>query len=89
MARKINSLSNDARGAHQSQSALHDLRRIGAIMMQQLGVGLYIIDRCQNHVLPGNKVRRHYMHPDYADEKRAAWGKLGGKLTKTFDIDLK
>lgn len=59
----------------------HDLRRTGATMMQQLGVALDIIDRCQNHVLPGSKVRRHYMHHDYADEKRAAWTALGNLLT--------
>jgi len=59
----------------------HDLRRTGATLMQQLGVGLDIIDRCQNHVLPGSKVRRHYMHHDYADEKRAAWAVLGKRLS--------
>jgi hypothetical protein len=25
-------------------------------------------------------VRRHYMHHDYADETRAAWEKLGGRI---------
>ena len=58
----------------------HDLRRAGATMMQKLGVALDIIDRCQNHVLAGSKVRRHYMHHDYADEKRAAWVALGDRL---------
>lgn len=58
----------------------HDLRRTGATMMQALGISLDIIDRCQNHVLSGSKVRRSYMHHDYADEKRAAWGTLGEKL---------
>jgi integrase len=57
----------------------HDLRRTGATMMQKLGINLDVIDRCQNHVLPRSKVRRHYMHHDYADEKRAAWA-LGKKL---------
>lgn len=42
---------------------------------------LQVIDRCQNHVLPGSKVRRSYMHNDYADEKRAAWVALGAKLS--------
>lgn len=65
----------------------HDLRRTGATMMQQLGVGLDIIDRCQNHVLPGSKVRRHYMHHDYADEKRAAWAALGKRLSTIFITD--
>ena len=54
----------------------HDLRRTGATMMQALGISLDIIDRCQNHVLSGSKVRRSYMHHHYADEKRAAWEAL-------------
>ncbi|MET3132846.1 integrase [Oxalobacteraceae bacterium GrIS 1.11] len=58
----------------------HDLRRTGATMMQQLGISLDTIDRCQNHVLPGSKVRRHYLHHDYADEKRAAWAMLSERL---------
>ena len=58
----------------------HDLRRTAATMMQSLGISLDVIDRCQNHVLPGSKVRRHYLHHDYADEKRAAWDMLGSRL---------
>jgi integrase len=60
----------------------HDLRRTGATMMQSLGVPLEIIDRCQNHVLSGSKVRRHYLHHDYADEKRQAWTTLGERIEK-------
>lgn len=58
----------------------HDLRRTGATMMQALGVPLEVIDRCQNHILSGSKVRRHYMHHDYAQEKAEAWQKLGRRL---------
>jgi len=58
----------------------HDMRRTGATLMQGLGVPLETIDRCQNHVLPGPKVRRHYMHHRYAKEKTAAWGALGEQL---------
>jgi integrase len=58
----------------------HDLRRTGATLMQSMGVSLEIIDRCQNHVLPGSKVRRHYMLHDYAVEKRDAWRLLGERL---------
>lgn len=58
----------------------HDLRRTGATMMQQLGISLDIIDRCQNHVMAGSKVRRHYLHHDYAEEKAEAWAKLGKRL---------
>jgi hypothetical protein len=42
-----------------------------------VSVTLDIIDRCQNHVLPGFRVRRHYLHHDYRDEKTDAWHKLG------------
>jgi len=61
---------------------LHDLRITGATMMQALAVPLDIIDRCQNHVLKGNKVRSHYLHHDYAFEKRRAWETLGYSLRK-------
>lgn len=59
----------------------HDLRRTGATMMQALGISLDVIDRCQNHVLAGSRVRRHYLHHDYAAEKKDAWNLLGEKLT--------
>jgi integrase len=59
----------------------HDLRRTGATMMQSLGISLELIDRCQNHVLAGSKVRRHYLHHDYAKEKQEAWKLLGGRLS--------
>jgi len=43
-----------------------------------------IIDRCQNHVIHTgkNRVRRHYQLYDYADEKQAAWAKLGDYLER-------
>lgn len=69
-------LSNGDRG----EWTPHDLRRTAATMMQQLGVLPDIIDRCQNHVMAGSKVRRAYMHHDYADETREAWGKLGERI---------
>jgi len=46
-------------------------------MLQALGVSPDVIGRCQNYVLPGSKVRRHYLHHDYAKEKRAAWQAVG------------
>ena len=55
----------------------HDLRRTAATIMQRLGVSLDVIDRCQGHVLAGSRVRRHYLHHDYAPEKRDAWDRLG------------
>ena len=63
----------------------HDLRRTGATLMQSLGVSLEIIDRCQNHVLPGSKVRRHYLLHDYASEKKDAWQLLGDRLSKILN----
>lgn len=53
----------------------------GRTMMQALGVSLDVIDRCQNHVLTGSRVRRHYLHHDYADEKKNAWNLLGDRLS--------
>lgn len=58
----------------------HDLRRTGATMMQELGITLDIIDRCQNHLMGGSKVRRHYLHHEYAIEKTEAWRLLGERL---------
>lgn len=65
----------------------HDLRRTGATMMQALGVPLDTIDRCQNHVLSGSKVRRHYLHHDYATEKRDAWRALGTQIEQFLQRD--
>lgn len=46
-------------------------------MMQQLGVSLDLIGRCQNLVMIGSRVRREYLHEDYVAEKREAWARLG------------
>jgi len=64
----------------------HDLRRTGATMMQSLGITLDIIDRCQNHVMKG-KVRRHYLHHDYAKEKAEAWQLLGGRIEAILNAE--
>lgn len=58
----------------------HDLRRTGATMMQGMGVSLDVIDRCQNHVLAGGRVRRVYLRHDYETEKTEAWQRLGDRL---------
>lgn len=63
----------------------HDLRRTAATMMQNLGVTPEVIDQCQNHVLAGGKVRRHYLHYKYGEEKREAWRRLGERLTAIFE----
>jgi len=60
----------------------HDLRRTAATMMQALGVSPDVIDRCQNHVLAGSRVRRHYLIHEYNDEKREAWHKLGAEIER-------
>lgn len=65
----------------------HDLRRTGATMMQSLGVALEVIDRCQNHIIAGAKVRRHYLHYEYAKEKTEAWKKLGARLEAILKND--
>ena len=66
----------------------HDLRRTGATMMQELGIDINIIDRCQNHVLAGSKVRRHYLKYEYKDEKAHAWAKLGERLQSILDSPI-
>lgn len=59
----------------------HDLRRTGSSMMLgDLSISMDIIDRCQNHVLAGSKVRRHYFHHECAEQKREAWKKLGDRI---------
>ena len=67
----------------------HDMRRTASTMMQELGVLPEIIDRCQNHKMPGDdqarrmqRIRKHYQHYDYAKEKRDAWDRLGQQLDK-------
>lgn len=60
----------------------HDLRRTAATLMQALGVSPDVIDRCQNHVLAGSRVRRHYLTHEYHDEKRDAWNRLGAELDR-------
>lgn len=60
----------------------HDMRRTGTTMMQELRVSLDTIDRCQNHILAGGKIRKNYMLYDYEKEMKAAWQKLGSALSK-------
>ena len=59
-----------------------DLRRTGATKMQAVAVMPNVIDRCQNHVLAGSRVRRHYLKYDYADETKLAWAKLGQRSNR-------
>lgn len=67
---------------------LHDMRRTGATMMQQLKIPRDIINLCQNHSI-GSKVDRHYLHYDYLEEKKEAWYKLGNYLESTlFELNV-
>ena len=54
--------------------------------MQALGVLADIIDRCQNHVLAGSRVRRHYLQHEFEEEKKAAWEMLGKKYAACFSM---
>jgi len=43
-------------------------------MMQALKIVPDVIDRCLNHVIAGSRVRRHYLHFDYMEEKKRGMG---------------
>ncbi|CAI8698651.1 hypothetical protein EMIT0P176_100020 [Pseudomonas sp. IT-P176] len=53
----------------------------GLLCAPSMGVSLEVIDHCQNHVLAGSRVRRHYLHHDYAEERKHAWNLLGDRLS--------
>jgi integrase len=80
LARRSNDDSLVLAGGRKGEWTPHDLRRTAATMMQALGVSPDVIDRCQNHVLAGSKVRRHYLTHEYDDEKRQAWNVLGAEI---------
>lgn len=87
--RKLKNRINDnslvlANGAY-GEWTPHDLRRTGATMMQRLRVAPDVIDRCQNHVMAGGRVRKSYLHYDYAEEKQEAWAILGAELTRNLE----
>lgn len=48
--------------------------------MQHVGVIPLQIDFCQNHVLEGGKVRRHYLLYEYWEQKMDAWKRLSEYL---------
>lgn len=75
-----------ARGANGDWTP-NDLRRTGATMMQALGITPEVVDRCQNHVLKGSRVRRHYLTHPYNAEKRQAWDRLGTALTEILETE--
>jgi hypothetical protein len=55
-------------------------------MMQAIGVSPDVLDRCQNHVLAGSRVRRHYLKHEYNDEKRGAWRLLGAEVERVLGL---
>ena len=65
----------------------NDLRRTGATMMQALGIAPEVVDRCQNHVLKGSRVRRHYLTRPYNAEKRQAWERLGAAIDGILEAE--
>jgi integrase len=82
LSRRRNDDSLVLDGGRQGEWTPHDLRRTSATTTQALGVNPEVIDRCQNHVLAGSKVRRHYLLHDYAEEKRHAWHLVGQRLER-------
>lgn len=80
LARRCNDDSLVLSGGTSGAWTPHDLRRTGATMMQALGVTPDIIDRCQNHVLDGSRVRRHYLMHKYSSETKQAWQRLGAAI---------
>ena len=61
---------------------------LAALMQGALGILPDIIDRCQNHVLAGSRVRRHYLHHEFTEEKKAAWELLGTRLDIILGTDF-
>ena len=59
---------------------MHDLRRTGATLMQDLDIPDQTINRCQNHQMPGPKSQKHYFHSKLKRQKRHAWQRLGEHL---------
>lgn len=72
-------VENNSLVVGKAEWTIHDMRRTGATIMQQLKIPRDIINLCQNHVI-GSKVDRHYLHYDYSEEKKEAWIKLGNYL---------
>lgn len=66
---------------------IHDLRRTAASHMQELGISFDVIDKCQNHEIPG-KVRRTYMRARMQSRMAAAWNRWGRLLQDIEDEAL-
>lgn len=60
---------------------IHDLRRTGATLMQDIGVLPVVIEAVLNHTEP-NRMKRIYQRHKYKKEMRDAWLRLGAYLDK-------
>lgn len=58
----------------------HDLRRTGATMMGNLGMSADVIERCLNHT-EQDRLKRTYHQHQMLDEQKAAWHRLGERLS--------
>ena len=56
-------------------------------MMQVLGVMPEVIDRRQNHVLAGPRLRRHDLKHDDAGESKQGWANGGPPLSPSGSED--
>jgi len=65
----------------------HDLRRTGSTLMRKkLKISRDVINLCLNHVI-GTRIDGHYIHDDYADEKRAAWKMWGNEIERILSSE--
>jgi integrase len=64
----------------------HDLRRTGATIMGDLGVGPDVIEKCLNHT-EENKVKRIYQRQKLESEQAQAWQLLGERLALLTNLN--
>ena len=60
---------------------IHDLRRTGSTLMQDLNVLPHVIEAALNHTEP-NRMKRIYQRGKYKKEMREGWLRLGEYLDK-------
>ena len=64
---------------------LHDLRRTMSTSMQRLAVNFHVKEACLNHTVKG--ISKHYDKYEYLPEKKAAWNRWGGLLSRVVAGD--
>jgi hypothetical protein len=57
-------------------------------MRKELKISRDVINLCLNHVI-GTRIDGHYIHDDYAEEKRAAWERWGKEIEKILSDETK